>query len=78
METLNYARNGEDYLLLLYRNILNGYSDLLCVKDLANIFAVSKQTVYKEIRNGKFGVPIRVGRALMIPKLQLIRNIIDN
>ena len=39
--------------------ILDGYKDLLNVKDLSEIFEVSRQTIYKEIKEGKFGTPIR-------------------
>jgi len=53
--------------------ILAGYRDLLSVKDLMEIFEVSKQTVYKELKNGKFGNPITVGRAIKIPKNYIVQ-----
>ena len=49
------------------------YRDLLSVRDLSSIFEVSENTVYKEIKAGKFGTPIRIGRAYKIPKLFVIQ-----
>jgi len=51
---------------------LADYGDLLSVADLSTLFEVSKQTIYREIRNGKFGEPIRIGRAYKIPKIYLL------
>jgi len=53
--------------------ILEDYKDLLSVNDLAKIFDVSKQTIYKEMKCGKFGVPIKIGRAFKIPKKFIIQ-----
>ena len=53
--------------------MLSEYRDLLSVKDLANIFDVSKQTIYKEMKCGKFGTPIKIGRAFKIPKKFIIQ-----
>ena len=53
--------------------ILEGYRDLLDVNDLVKLFQVSKQTIYREIKNGKFGTPICIGRAIKIPKIYLAR-----
>ncbi|MCL2717237.1 MAG: DUF3102 domain-containing protein [Lachnospiraceae bacterium] len=36
---------------------------------LSKIFSVSKQTIYKEMKSGKFGEPVRIGRAYKIPKI---------
>jgi len=49
--------------------ILTEYRDLLSVEDLARLFSVSKQTIRKEMKKGKFGTPIRIGRAYKIPKI---------
>jgi len=49
------------------------FNDLLSVTDLATIFDVSRQTIYKEIKNGKFGEPIQIGRAIKIPKIYVIQ-----
>jgi len=54
--------------------ILDHYGDLLTVEDLSNFFGVSKQTVYKEIREGKLGKPLRFGREYRIPKVHIINN----
>lgn len=54
-------------------NVLMDYHDLLSIQDLATIFSVSAQTVYKELRNGKFGNPIRIGRAIKVPKAYIIK-----
>ena len=54
--------------------ILSGYGDLLNVKDLASIFSVSEQTIYKEIKDGKFGKPIQIGRVFKIPKIYILRH----
>lgn len=55
-----------------YSAILADYGDLLSVKDLALIFMVSKKTIYKEMRSGKFGKPVQIGRAYLIPKVYII------
>ena len=52
---------------------LAGYRDLLGVEDLCAIFGVSKQTIYNEIRRGKFGETVRIGRAHKVPKQYVIR-----
>lgn len=56
----------------LCTKILTDYNDLLSVEDLAKIFQVSKQTIRKEIKAGKFGAPIFIGRAFKVPKLYVI------
>ena len=53
--------------------ILAEYKDLLSVRDLCKIFEVSKQTIYKEMKAGKFGSPILVGRAMKIPKIHILQ-----
>jgi predicted DNA-binding transcriptional regulator AlpA len=53
--------------------ILAEYRDLLSVKDLAEIFDVSKQTIYKEVKCEKFGTPIKIGREMKIPKIYIIQ-----
>ena len=62
--------------LVKYRmaeNELSQYRDLLSVADLAEIFSVSKKTIYKEIHEGKFGKPIQIGRAFKIPKIYVLK-----
>jgi len=49
-------------------NTLDNYGDLLTVKELSEFLGISKQTVYGEIKMGKFGIPIRFGRSYRIPK----------
>jgi hypothetical protein len=51
---------------------LSEYRDLLSAADLSEIFGVGINTVYKERRNGKFGTPIKIGRAYKIPKIYII------
>ena len=53
---------------------LEKYKDLLSVNDLMEIFSVSKATVYKEMKNGKFGKPIKIGRAYKVPKIYIWNN----
>ena len=53
--------------------ILSEYKDLLSVKDLSVIFDVSEQTIYKEMKEGKFGIPIKMGRAYKVPKIYVIQ-----
>ena len=50
-------------------NLLDNYKDLLSVGDLAEIFETTKNTIYKEIKRGKFGSPIKIGRKYRIPKV---------
>ena len=52
--------------------VLSDYSDLLTVKDLSDIFKISKKTVYKEIKDGTFGNIIQIGRAYLVPKIHVI------
>lgn len=59
-------------------DILCGYGDLLSTDELAKIFRVSKQTIYKEMRAGKFGEPIQIGRAYLIPKIHIIRKYFED
>jgi len=56
----------------VYGMILTEYKDLLSVKDLMNIFGASQQTIYKKMKGGEFGNPIKIGRAYKIPKLHLL------
>ena len=53
--------------------ILTDYSDLLSVDDLSTIFGVSKQTIRRELKHGKFGDVIQIGRAFKIPKISVIQ-----
>ena len=50
---------------------LDNYGDLMTVADLATFLGVSKQTVYSEIRQGKFGVPLKFGRSYRVPKVYI-------
>jgi len=50
---------------------LDQYGDLLTVKDLSEFLGVSKQTVYKEMKAGKFGPQIKFGRGFRIPKIYI-------
>jgi len=52
-----------------YTSVLDYYNDLLSAADLTNIFNTTKNTIYKEIRNGKFGEPVKIGRKYVIPKI---------
>jgi len=52
---------------------LDSYGDLMSTKDLSTFLGVSKQTIYKEIRDGKFGVPLKFGREYRIPKIYISR-----
>ena len=56
---------------------LENYRDLLSAKDLSEIFEVSKQTIYKEIKQGKFGKPIKIGRVYKIPKAYILQKYFD-
>lgn len=56
---------------------LSKYKDLLSTDDLAEIFEVSKSTIYKELRNGSFGEPIRIGRKYKVPKLYIINKMLN-
>jgi len=57
---------------------MNKYKDLLSVQDLTAIFDVSKSTIYKEIKQGKFGTPIQIGRAYKVPKIYIIKKYFCN
>ncbi|MCL2198864.1 MAG: helix-turn-helix domain-containing protein [Defluviitaleaceae bacterium] len=67
MDTMSNNNNIESSVILV------GYNDLLSVKDLAQIFDVSKQTIYKEIKDEKFGIPIKIGRSYKIPKVRVLK-----
>jgi excisionase family DNA binding protein len=49
---------------------------MLSVDDLAEIFGVSNQTIYKALKDGKFGNPIQMGRSYKIPKIYIIQKFI--
>ena len=73
-------KHGKDFFdcddlagIMQTKDILNGYNDLLTVADLSAIFRTSKQTIYKELRGGKFGKPIQIGRSFLIPKIHILR-----
>ena len=51
---------------------LDHYGDLLSVTDLSNFLGISKQTVYKEIKDGKFGEPIKFGREFRVAKVYIV------
>ena len=57
---------------------LNKYNDLLSVRDLMKIFDVSKATIYKEIKQGKFGTPICIGRSFKIPRIYIYNKFFAN
>jgi len=59
-------------------SLLTEYKDLLSVQDLTAIFNVSKQTIYKEMKAGKFGTPIRIGRAYKIPRIRILQQYFQN
>lgn len=52
---------------------LKNYGDLLTVSDLSNVFGISKQTAYKEIKLGKFGGPLKFVREYRIPKVYVVQ-----
>jgi len=56
---------------------LDYYGDLLTVTDLSNFLGISKQTIYKEIKDGKFGKPIKFGREFRIPKVFIVEKFIQ-
>jgi len=51
---------------------LSEFNDLMTVSDIAKLFRISKQTVYKELRKGRFGATIKMGRAHYILKSQIL------
>ena len=57
---------------------LNEYKDLLSVQDLMKIFDVSKAIIYKEIKQGKFGTPICIGRSFKIPQIYVYNKFFAN
>ena len=60
------------------QDALSEYGDLLSINDLSKIFEVSKNTVYKSIKDGKFGTPIQIGRAYKVPKTYVIKRFFCN
>jgi len=58
------------------RPMLESYNELLSVKDLSEILKISIQTVRKEMKNGKFGVPLRFGREYRVPKKFIVEKFI--
>jgi len=52
---------------------LDNYGDLMTANDLSAYLGISKQTVYKEIRDGKFGTPLKFGREYRIPKIYIMQ-----
>ncbi|MCL2199097.1 MAG: hypothetical protein FWB80_09255 [Defluviitaleaceae bacterium] len=74
---MNFYRKLDDFQMNIIpmsqkdKSTLNNYGDLLSVSDLVDLFGVSRQTIYKEIMQRKFGNPICIGRAFKIPKIYL-------
>ena len=62
---------GRNVIVVTRSARLDNYGDLMSVADLATFLGVSKQTVYNEIREGKFGVPLKFGRTYRIPKVYI-------
>jgi excisionase family DNA binding protein len=52
---------------------LDHYGDFMTAADLSNFLGISKQTIYSEIRDGKFGKPIKFGREYRIPKIYIVQ-----
>jgi len=72
-----HKREGGNFIETT-QTVLSNYKDLLCMEDLIKIFGVSKQTIYKEIKNGKFGTPIKIGRAYKIPRIFVLNKFFAN
>jgi len=51
---------------------LDHYGDLMFARDLSEFLGISKQTVYSEIKDGKFGKPLKFGREYRIPKIYIM------
>ena len=66
-------QNAKHEVTNIRNDLLLEYGDLLSADELAKIFRVSKQTIYKEIKAGKFGKPIQIGRAYLIPKIYILK-----
>lgn len=64
--------------IIIRNNVLSNYGDLLNVEDLSTIFEVSKNTIYKSVKDGKFGTPIQIGRAYKVPKTYVIKKFFRN
>jgi len=64
--------------VIFINKVLQNYSDLLTVEDLSTIFDVSKNTIYKSVKDGKFGTPIQIGRAYKVPKTFVIKKFFRN
>jgi len=60
-------------VIFIRKNVLSNYGDLLNIEELSTIFDVSKNTIYKSVKDGKFGTPIQIGRAYKVPKTYIIR-----
>ena len=54
------------------RAALRDYPDVMDVNQVSEILGVSTKTVYKVIRNGTLS-SMKVGRAIRIPKLNVMR-----
>ena len=62
---------GRNVVVVTKSAKLDNYGDLMSVADLAAFLGVSKQTVYNEIKDGKFGEPLKFGRTYRIPKVYI-------
>ena len=72
-ETTRVNAKAEHEVTGIRDDLFSEYGDLLSADELAKIFRVSKQTIYKEIKAGKFGKPIQIGRAYLIPKIYILK-----
>jgi len=66
----------EDYVKR--HGILSEYRDLLSASDLSKIFDCGMDTIYRELKAGEFGSPIRIGRAFKVPKTYIIKKYFDD
>jgi excisionase family DNA binding protein len=56
--------------------ILNGYSDILTVSELAEILYIGKNTAYQLIRDGDIK-SFKIGKSIKIPKFYLENYILE-
>jgi len=53
-------------------SVMEQFGDLMSVKDLSKLLGISSQTVYKEIKSGTFGKPLKFGREYRVAKINVM------
>lgn len=60
----------------MYQSMLKEYSDVLSISEVAKILRIGKNKAYELVNSGKLQ-SIRIGGKIIVPKMCLIRFLLD-